>query len=182
MALLWVSRLSAVRPAPAGGEACVRTRQQAAHSATDVVWRRRSSTGRQEVCARSAEWQAACGGGGLPRLRLCEVRQRAPPRVPDTGPSPHPWAKKDYGAYFQKPHAGLILAAHCCANIELICSVGFGHARGPWALLLRTPEPQPPNCRKDVRKWMYDFSRMYADVRFFGGLRGGGQRFFLAFA
>jgi hypothetical protein len=33
---------------------------------------------------------------------------------------------------------------------------------------------QPPNCRKDGRKWMYDLSRMYADVRFVGGLRGGG--------
>ena len=33
-------------------------------------------------------------------------------------------------------------------------------------------EPQPPNCRKDVRKRMYDFSRMYADVRIFGGLEG----------
>ena len=32
--------------------------------------------------------------------------------------------------------------------------------------------PQPPNCRKDVRKRMYDFSRMYADVRIFGGLEG----------
>ena len=42
--------------------------------------------------------------------------------------------------------------------------------------------PQPPNCRKDVRKWMYDFSRMYADVRIFGGLRGVGPAIFLAFA
>jgi hypothetical protein len=52
---------------------------------------------------------------------------------------------------------------------------------------LMMPPAQPPDCRKDVRKWMYDFSRMYADVRCFGGLRGGGgggrgQRFFLAFA
>jgi hypothetical protein len=41
---------------------------------------------------------------------------------------------------------------------------------------------QPPNCRKDVRKRMYDFSRMYADVRIFGGLRGAGPAIFLAFA
>jgi hypothetical protein len=41
---------------------------------------------------------------------------------------------------------------------------------------------QPPNCRKDVRKRMYDFSRMYADVRTFGGLRGVGPAIFLACA
>jgi hypothetical protein len=45
-----------------------------------------------------------------------------------------------------------------------------------------TPKPQPPNCSKDVRKRMYDFARMYADVRIFGGLRGVGPAIFLAFA
>ena len=45
-----------------------------------------------------------------------------------------------------------------------------------------TVGPQPPGCRKDVRKWMYEFSRMYADVRFFGGLGGFGPALFSAFA
>jgi hypothetical protein len=37
---------------------------------------------------------------------------------------------------------------------------------------------QPPDCRKDVRKWMYEFrgcTRMY---EFLVVLEGGGQRFF----
>jgi hypothetical protein len=35
-----------------------------------------------------------------------------------------------------------------------------------------TTPPQPPDCRKDVRKWMYEFSPEAADVRIFGGVGG----------
>ena len=56
------------------------------------------------------------------------------------------------------------------------------HGRGARDLFSFEAVPQPPNCRKDVRKRMYDFSRMYADVRIFGGLRGVGPAIFLAFA
>jgi hypothetical protein len=44
------------------------------------------------------------------------------------------------------------------------------------------PPPQPPDCRKDVRKWMYEFSLFNADFLNFGVFILGGGRLFLAFA
>jgi hypothetical protein len=51
----------------------------------------------------------------------------------------------------------------CQVRPSLECQVHLASAH----LKQGAPAAQPPDCRKDVRKWMYEFSRMYADVRIF---------------
>jgi hypothetical protein len=46
---------------------------------------------------------------------------------------------------------------HCGACEERLMCTGYGYG------------PQPPDCRKDVRKLMYEFSPEAADVRMGGG-------------
>jgi hypothetical protein len=71
------------------------------------------------------------------------------------------------------------IATGVVRHIEVLKTAGASESV---STLSRPEWPQPPDCRKDVRKWMYDFSRMYADVcTNFCWFRGVGSREFFGF-